>query len=728
LQSKFEEQMLREAPIRAKLIAIFILPALGTVILASLRIAGDLRDGSGAGRGRLAVSLAVDATTLAHELGGERDLSAVWQSRARPEPSDRVAVTSARQRVDRAIGAFRVSAARLDADGRDQRLRGLLQTALSGVGRLPERRGGIDHGRPAPATIRQAISAYTASIGALLEVAARTPGLVADGPAAGELSALVALAQAEEAASFQRGLGAVVTRSGAFQGRDEQLLAAAMGARQHELAHFRAIATPAQQDRYQRAIGAPRVEHADELEALLLGAGRDPIRLVSPDDWLSAATERVDALRTVASGLGSEAVTANRAAIASASRRQLGNAAVLLVAVLASIALASYLARSMVRPLLLLAQAAMDVAERTLPSVVDRLHHGEPVDLDAETRPIGVGAAGEIGRVAAAFTAVQRVAVSVAIDQAALRQSVSEMFVNMARRSQSLVDRQLALIDELERHEADAVRLDQFFKLDHLATRMRRNAESLIVLSGSEPGHRWTAPVPLGPLLRAAVSEIEDYPRVRVLPVGAVAVAGHAGVDVAHLLAELIENAAAFSPPHTAVLVAGELVPSGYLVEIEDRGIGMSDAELLAANERLSNPPLADFTVARMLGFYVVGRLAQRHGMKVQLRHSPYGGVTALVLLPMALLSRSSAEGGPEPVLHGRPRGLRGALPRRTPMANGLHQAPVPDADGPPLLAPSGPTDRSREDVRGMLSRFQAATRRGREAARTGERDPTGDQ
>src|SRR6266568_648634 len=701
VQSKFEEQMLREAPIRAKLIAIFILPALGTVILASLRIAGDLRDGSGAGRGRLAVALAVDATTLAHELGGERDLSAVWQSRARPEPSDRVAVTSARQRVDRAIGAFRVSAARLDADGRDQRLRGLLQTALSGVGRLPERRGGIDHGRPAPATIRQAISAYTASIGALLEVAARTPGLVADGPAAGELSALVALAQAEEAASFQRGLGAVVTRSGAFQGRDEQLLAAAMGARQHELAHFRAIATPAQQDRYQRAIGAPRVEHADELEALLLGAGRDPIRLVSPDDWLSAATERVDALRTVASGLGSEAVTANRAAIASASRRQLGNAAVLLVAVLASIALASYLARSMVRPLLLLEQAAMDVAERTLPSVVDRLHHGEPVDLDAETRPIGVGAAGEIGRVAAAFTAVQRVAVSVAIDQAALRQSVSEMFVNMARRSQSLVDRQLALIDELERHEADAVRLDQFFKLDHLATRMRRNAESLIVLSGSEPGHRWTAPVPLGPLLRAAVSEIEDYPRVRVLPVGAVAVAGHAGVDVAHMLAELIENAAAFSPPHTAVLVAGE---------------------------RLSNPPLADFTVARMLGFYVVGRLAQRHGMKVQLRHSPYGGVTALVLLPMALLSRSSAEGGPEPVLHKRPRGLRGALPRRTPMANGLHQAPVPDADGPPLLAPSGPTDRSREDVRGMLSRFQAATRRGREAARTGERDPTGDQ
>src|SRR6266487_2774690 len=552
-QSNFGEQMLRDAPIRAKLIAIFILPALGTVILASLRIAGDLRDGSGARRGKLAVALAVDATTLAHELGGERDLSAVWQSRALPQPSDRAAVTSARSRVDRAMGTFRASAAKSDTGGQDQGPRGLVRTALTGLGRLPALRDGIDHGPRTPATVRQAISAYTATTGALLEVAARMPGPAAGSGAARELGALVVLAQAEEAASFQRGLGAVVTRSGGFQGRDQQLLAAAMGARQDELAHFLATATPGQRDRYQRA---------------------------------------VDALRAVAGWLGTQAVAANRAAIASASGRQLANALVLLVAVLSSVALASFLARSMVRPLLL-EQAAMDVAEQKLPGVVDRLHRGEPVDLDAETQPIDVAAAGEIGRVAAAFTAVQRVAFSVAIDQAALRRSVSEMFVNMARRSQSLVDRQLALIDDLERHEADAVRLEQFFKLDHLATRMRRNAESLIVLSGSEPGHRWTEPVPLASLLRAAVSEIEDYTRVRVLPVGAISVAGHAGVDVAHLLAELIENAAWFSPPHTAVLVAGELVPSGYLIEIEDRGIGMSDAELLAGNERLGNPPLA---------------------------------------------------------------------------------------------------------------------------------------
>jgi hypothetical protein len=279
------------------------------------------------------------------------------------------------------------------------------------------------------------------------------------------------------------------------------------------------------------------------------------------------------------------------------------------------------------------------------------------------------------------------VAVSVAVDQAALRQSVSEMYVNMARRSQSLVDRQLTLIDELERYEADAVRLEQLFKRDHLATRMRRNAESLIVLSGSEPGHRWNEAVPLTALLRAAVSEIEDYPRVRVLPIPPIAVV-HAGVDVAHLLAELIENAASLSPPQTAVLVAREVVSSGYLVGIEDRGIGMSDAELLAGNQRLGNPPVADVTVSRMLGFYVVGRLAQRHGIKVQLRHSPHGGITALVLLPVALLSRDGADSGQEPALHGRPRGLRGALPRRSPMIAALPRPEPPSGPGdPPLLA-----------------------------------------
>src|SRR6266536_3531064 len=417
-QSNFGEQMLRDAPIRAKLIAIFILPALGRVILASLRIAGDLRDGSGAprqaggGAGRRRHHARARAGRRARPVGGL----------AEPRPS--AAERPGRRHLGPVAGGPR--------NGHVPRQRGEVRHRRPGPGAAGAGADGA-HGA-GPAAVRQAISAYTATTGALLEVAARMPGPAAGSGAARELGALVVLAQAEEAASFQRGLGAVVTRSGGFQGRDQQLLAAAMGARQDELAHFLATATPGQRDRYQRAVGAPRVEHADELEALLLGAGRNPTGQVSPNDWLLAATERVDALRAVAGWLGTQAVAANRAAIAAASGRQLANALVLLVAVLSSVALASFLARSMVRPLLL-EQAAMDVAEQKLPGVVDRLHRGEPVDLDAETQPIDVAAAGEIGRVAAAFTAVQRVAFSVAIDQAALRRSVSEMFVNMARRS-----------------------------------------------------------------------------------------------------------------------------------------------------------------------------------------------------------------------------------------------------------------------------------------------------
>src|SRR6266545_309500 len=232
----------------------------------------------------------------------------------------------------------------------------------------------------------------------------------------------------------------------------------------------------------------------------------------------------------------------------------------------------------------------------------------------------------EIGRVAGAFNSVHEVAIRIAAEQAALRNSIGAMFLNLARRSQRLVDRQLELIDELERDEADPDALENLFKLDHLATRMRRNAEDLIVLSGAEPPRRWSEPVPLPQVVRGAVAEVEDYQRIELLPIDDVGAVGHAVADIIHLLAELLENATSFSPPGTSVRVAGQPAATGYVVEIEDRGLGMSDEELLDANQRLANPPVVDFAVSRMLGLFVVGRLAQRYGIRVQLRHSWYGG------------------------------------------------------------------------------------------------------
>ena len=223
-------------------------------------------------------------------------------------------------------------------------------------------------------------------------------------------------------------------------------------------------------------------------------------------------------------------------------------------------------------------------------------------------------------------------------EQAALRKSIGDLLHNLARRSQGLVDRQLELIDELERSEVDPDRLDGLFRMDHLATRMRRNVENLIVLSGVDQRRRWSESVPLRDVVEAAVAEVEEYSRVRVAGIHDLTLAGHAASDVAHLLAELVENATSFSSPTTRVEVSGGPTGNGYVLEIEDHGIGMSDTELAEANRRLAEPLAADVAVSRMMGFHVVGRLAARHGIRVQLRHCWFGGVAALVLLPAVLL------------------------------------------------------------------------------------------
>jgi PAS domain S-box-containing protein len=223
-------------------------------------------------------------------------------------------------------------------------------------------------------------------------------------------------------------------------------------------------------------------------------------------------------------------------------------------------------------------------------------------------------------------------------EQAALRRSIGDLLHNLARRSQGLVDRQLELIDELERHEVDPDRLHELFRMDHLATRMRRNVENLIVLSGVDQRRRWSESVPLRDVVEAAVAEVEEYSRVQVAGIHDLTLAGQAASDVAHLLAELVENATSFSSPTTTVEVSGSPTGNGYVLEIEDHGIGMSEAELAEANKRLAEPLAADVAVSRMMGFHVVGRLAARHGIRVQLRHHWFGGVTALVLLPAVLL------------------------------------------------------------------------------------------
>ena len=278
-------------------------------------------------------------------------------------------------------------------------------------------------------------------------------------------------------------------------------------------------------------------------------------------------------------------------------------------------------------------------------------------------------------------------------EQAALRQSISDLLHNLARRSQGLVDRQLELLDELERAEVDPDRLDELFRMDHLATRMRRNVENLIVLSGVDQRRRWSESVPLRDVVEAAVGEVEEYSRVRVAGLHDLTLAGQAASDVAHLVAELVENAASFSSPTTRVEVSGGPTGNGYVLEIEDHGIGMSDAELDEANRRLAEPLAADVAVSRMMGFHVVGRLAVRHGIKVQLRHSWFGGVTALVLLPAVLLGSAGEHPSMAPLV---PAGVT-ASPERLLLANTTKSGWQPRAHLPLRQHAAPPPDHGRD-------------------------------
>ncbi|AZS76184.1 hypothetical protein DDE74_00490 [Streptomyces lydicus] len=283
-----------------------------------------------------------------------------------------------------------------------------------------------------------------------------------------------------------------------------------------------------------------------------------------------------------------------------------------------------------------LQDAAEDLARRRLPQVVALLSQPDHQDMDLPADSVGTFTQSEVAPLADAFDEVYRVAVRQAAEQARLRGSVNAMFINLARRSQGLIQRQLSLLSEVESREADPDQLSLLFRLDHLATRMRRNGENLLVLAGEEPGRRWTRPVPLVDVLRAAASEVEQYERIELSSVPSVGVSGRAINDLVHLLAELLENATTFSSLHTRVRGTGQALPDGrVLIEIHDAGVGLSPEDLADINERLASPPEVDASVSRRMGLFVVSRLSLRHGIRILLRPSDSGGTTVLVMLPV---------------------------------------------------------------------------------------------
>lgn len=329
--------------------------------------------------------------------------------------------------------------------------------------------------------------------------------------------------------------------------------------------------------------------------------------------------------------------------------------------VVVGVALMGLFARRLARDITGLETTARYLADEQIPQLMERLRQGEQVVAPAEPALRPRTKTAEIARAQAAIASLQHTAVAAAAAEAGLRNGIGKVFVSLARRNQSLLQRQLRLIDLLEQKASDPATLADLFPLDHLTTRMRRHAEGLIILSGAAPGRSWSEPVPVIDVIRGAVAEIEDYKRVTVLTRAEDAVAGLAAADIIHLMAELIENATLSSPSGTRVEVRAERVANGFAIEIDDRGLGIEPGRLDAINEQLAQPPDFDLANADQLGLFVVGKLAARHGVRVALRPSPYGGTTAVVLMPNSIVvPQNETEADTQPDLRqaaGRPPG-----------------------------------------------------------------------
>jgi methyl-accepting chemotaxis protein len=657
--------MLGNLSLRPKIALILLLPVAALLLLAGLRIGSSVSTSRQAAQVRDLTEFALRGTALAHELQRERGLTLGGLLAEQPSPGLR----EQRAATNRALAGYRDSAADLDTDALPQAARDELAAAGNRLQGLSGLRRDVDRGSVSPGA---ALGFYNAAIANLLNTNRGLTSGIADPQLAQRVGAFVAVSRIKELAALERELVSEVLDRGRFAPGLFRRFTSTLSTRAVLLSEFRAAADDAQRAVFVDTLVGPEVQRARELQAEAIASETTPELAIDPAEWWTVNSTEINLLRRVEERLGAAAVDASRADESAARIRAAIDAAAVLLVLALAIGLSLVVVRSLLRPLGLLRSSAEEVAHSQLPGVVERLQRAEPVDLNAETRPIGIRDRDEIGQVARAFDAVHSTAVRVAAEQAALRRSVADMFLSLGRRLQNLVHRQLELLDELERTEADPQQLRSLFRLDHLATRMRRNAENLLVLSGAEPVRRWSDPVPLARVIRAASAEIEDYNRVGAMPMADVRVVGHAVSDVVHLLAELIENAAAFSPPGTRVQVAGEPAAHGYLLEIEDQGIGMSDEELAEANEQLAKPATIDLASAQRLGFYVVGRLAARHGIKVRLRRSWFGGVAALVLLPTSLL------GGPET-----------ELDRAGPAAAG--QPMVEPADGQGAKGPPAP-------------------------------------
>jgi signal transduction histidine kinase len=645
--------------VRSRLVLLIAIPTLTAVVLGGTGILSYARSATADGRVQQLAALSSNVTVLAQHLEDERDQTvryiALGTQGGRGSGSHGTAelqvVTQLQTLTNQTASVVRQELGQINASFSAQTQQ-QAATALTALQNLSQLRGAAT-GTELPALI--VVQKYTTIIQQLLALIDVTGQGASDATLGQAIRVLGLVSRMKEEASQQRAIlteGLQVTK---LSPNELSALNSALAQQQSNLASFNTAASIAQRQLWNNSVSSSFVfqANAEETQAITTQAQTGSLRNdnTSVDDWYGAMSNEIDAQmgsveQSLSAQISSRAAALHKSALTAAIAV---GAAVLLVLAL-SLFLTVIIGRSMVRPLRRLRAGALEVAGVRLPEMVRRMSEADGGG-SFEVAPIDVDSSDEIGEVARAFDQVHREALRLAANEAALRGNVNAMFVNLSRRSQSLVERQIRLIDDLEQGEQDPERLSNLFQMDHLATRMRRNSENLLVLAGHEVSRRWNQPVALVDVLRAAVSEIEQYERVSMNVQPGISARGQAVNDVVHLVAELVENATSFSSAETPVTVSGHLLNSGgVLLDISDQGVGMGAEEMAHANWRLDNPPVVDVAVSRRMGLFVVARLAARHGIRVRLRPATTGGLTALVWLPDETVTHEG---------NGSPGGLR---------------------------------------------------------------------
>ncbi|MFE6174230.1 nitrate- and nitrite sensing domain-containing protein [Streptomyces sp. NPDC056464] len=643
---------LRNWRISTRLVALLTLPVVAATSLGALRISDNMDDIQQLDNMRLLTDMTKRATELAAALQEERDQSA--GPLAHGAKATDYTVKGYRDKSDRAMTSFIEASEEIDDTSKDGNLKGVRDNLVQLVGDLSDIAKIRNTAYEAKDNSTQTVEAYHRLITNLLGLSQDMAEATSNPEMIQSTRALAAFSTAKEYASIQRAVLAAALPAdnktfGDLSDNDRLYAESALTSQRSELKSFRSIYGTQSSADLLKSIeeGNPTIKASDTYanRALTSATGLQSLDKRSYRDWVDTSTTKLQGMRAIETTLLEEMEQKARELRNESEREAIISGALILLVLGVSLVGAFVVARSMIRSLRRLEETATKVAQDRLPELVKQLSETDPQDVDTSVESVGVHSRDEIGQVAAAFDDVHREAVRLAAEQALLRGNVNAMFTNLSRRSQGLIQRQLSLISELESREADPDQLSSLFKLDHLATRMRRNGENLLVLAGEEPGRRWTRPVPLVDVLRAAASEVEQYERIELASVPTTEVAGRVVNDLVHLLAELLENATSFSSPQTKVKVTGHALPDGrVLIEIHDTGIGLSPEDLAAINERLASPPTVDVSVSRRMGLFVVGRLSQRHGIRIQLRPSDSGGTTALVMLPVDV-----AQGGKKP-------------------------------------------------------------------------------